>query len=304
MAAAEPLVVDAASEAPRRPTSAAFSEAITFAFGDAERDRFGVARIGVSGETGALASGLAVLFADRMPVAVRAEGGEVAARSDDWSAVVAGGVSTRVVEPLARWTVAFDGGEDGGFELEVEALTDPGVLAPGSDAAKVGGMVGYEQVVRVRGPVRVGTSTVVVDCLGQRGHSWGEPDWSDLVEARTITAWAGPGLAASCVAIRRAGAKAHDRDAVGATFFGPEGPVAVEDARLSTTLDGDGRQRKASLELYESEEAPYAHRAAGQVLCGTTLDLGRLSLDTSFFAWSFEGHPAVGRFDVLRRPSS
>lgn len=289
------------SEAPRKPSGPAFSEAVTFAFGDPERGRFGIARIGVSGEEGAIASGLAVLFADREPVAVRAEGGELAARSDDWSAVTAGGVATRVVDPLRRWTVAFDGGEDGGFDLEVEALTEPGVLDPGSGAAKVGGMVGYEQVVRVRGDVRVGTQKVRVDCLGQRGHSWGEPDWTDIVEARTITAWAGPSLAASAVAIRREGQKAHDQDALGVTFFGPEGPVAIADARLSTTLDGDGRQRKASLELYEDDEEAHGHRAAGQVHCGTTLDLGRLTLDTSFFTWSFEGQPAVGRFDVLRR---
>lgn len=290
-------------EAPRRPTGPGFSEAVTIAFGDADAGCFGVARVGLSGADGALASGLAVLFADREPVAVRAEGGEVAARADDWSTVVAGGVSTRVVEPLASWTVAFDGGEDGGFSLACTAVSRPGELDPTSAAARIGGMVGYEQVVAVRGTVRVGSSFLEVDCLGQRGHSWGEPDWGDLVEARTITAWAGPSLAASAVALRQAGARAHDRDAVAATFFGPEGPVAIADARLSTTLDGDGRQRRASMELYASDEDSVAVRAAGQVVCGTTLDLGRLALDTSFFAWSFEGHPAVGRFDVLRRPA-
>lgn len=288
-------------EAPRLPTGPAFSEAVTFAFGDPERGCYGVARVGLSGAQGALSSGLAVLFADRVPVAVRAEGGEIAARADDWQTVVAGGVSTRVVVPLEEWTVAFDGGDDGGFTLTCTALTAPAELEPVSDAAKVGGMVGYEQLVRVTGTVRTGSDTVAVDCLGQRGHSWGEPDWSDLTQARTITAWAAPDLATSAIALRRKSAKAHDRDAVAATFFGPDGPVAIDDARLSVTLDADGRQRKASLELYESEEASYAVRAAGQVLCGTTLDLGRLTLDTAFFTWSLEGRPAVGRFDVLRR---
>lgn len=291
-------------EAPRLPSGPAFSEAVTFAFGDAERGVFGVARIGLSGADGALASGLAVLFADRLPVAVRAEGGEVAARADDWQPVVAGGVSTRVVEPLRSWTVAFDGGPDGGFDLACAAVSEPGELSADSDAARVGGMVGYEQLVHVTGTARVGTSVIAVDCLGQRGHSWGEPDWKDLSEARTITAWAGPQLSASAVALRKSGAKAHDRDAVAATFFGPDGPVPIEDARLSTTLDADGRQRKASLELYPAEEDAYAVRAAGQVLCGTTLDLGRLTLDTAFFSWSLEGVPAVGRFDVLRRAAA
>ncbi len=43
------------------------------------------------------------------------------------------------------------------------------------------------------------------------------------------------------------------------------------------------------------------HRAAGEVVCGTTLDLGRLRLDCAFFMWRMEGRSGVGRYDVLRR---
>jgi hypothetical protein len=52
-------------EAPRPSTGAGFSDAVTYAFGDAANDLFGIARVGLStgpgGET--QASGLAVLFA-------------------------------------------------------------------------------------------------------------------------------------------------------------------------------------------------------------------------------------------------
>ena len=52
-----------------------------------------------------------------------------------------------------------------------------------------------------------------------------------------------------------------------------------------------------------SDDGP-VRRAAGEVLCGTTLDLGRLRLDCSFLAWRMEGRVGVGRYDILRRSES
>ena len=50
-----------------------------------------------------------------------------------------------------------------------------------------------------------------------------------------------------------------------------------------------------------SEEGGYARRAAGEVVCGTTVDLGELRLDSAFFAWRMEGRTGTGRYDVMRR---
>jgi hypothetical protein len=36
-------------------------------------------------------------------------------------------------------------------------------------------------------------------------------------------------------------------------------------------------------------------------VCGTTLDLGDVRLDSAFFAWRMEGREGVGRYDVMRR---
>ena len=66
-------------------------------------------------------------------------------------------------------------------------------FAPGSPAAQ-----GYEQLCRFRGTVR-GTR---VDCLGQRGHSWGAPDWSKIALTRTLTAWMDTETAVSVSAVR------------------------------------------------------------------------------------------------------
>jgi hypothetical protein len=75
----------------------------------------------------------------------------------------------------------------------------------------------------------------------------------------------------------------------------------VEEPRLSTTYDGDGHQRRAGLELWVSEEEGYPRRLAGQVICGSSLDLGSLRLELAFMRWHGEGVGGIGRYDVLRR---
>ena len=293
------MSVDPAAEAPRTGEGEGFSDAVTFAFGDAQTRLYGVARVGLAGE---VASGLAVLFSGREPVAAGAQGA-VAVSKLAWEAVCAAGVRTTVEEPLQAWTVRFDG-EEGGFDLRFEARSAPAVLAGDSAAARAGGMEGYEQLCAVTGTVRAGGREHQVRCLGQRGHLWGTPDWDRMALARTVTAWLGDDLGVSLLAVRPAKASTHLDEAVGAWVFEggpPAAPVAIFDPRLSTTYDAGLRQRRAGLELWANEEGGFARRAAGEVLCGTSLDLGRLRLDTAFFEWRMEGRAGVGRYDVLRR---
>jgi hypothetical protein len=265
---------------------------VTFAFGDAEADVFGLARVGLADGTG---SGLAVLFAGHATVAARAEGG-VAVSGPGWEGVSAGGVSTTVDEPLERWTVTFDGGEEGGFSLEVSALGAAATL-------EGGGMTGYEQLCSVRGRATVAGRTLAIDCLGQRGHSWGTPDWDRMAMARSVGAWLDPELAVVMSAIRPAKASDHARDEVRAVVLegSPLAPVGIAEPRLSTAYDADGHQRRAGWELWPEDEEGYARRGAGEVVCGTSLDLGRLRLDCAFFRFRMEGREGVGRYDVLRR---
>lgn len=306
------MTVTAADETPRIPEGPAFSDAVTFAFGDPAADVYGLARVGRSpGEDGsAQGSGLAILFSGREPVAVRAAGG-LPLSGDGWDAVDAAGVRTSTEEPLGAWTITFEG-EDGtsGFDLRFTALSDPGVLPDDSEAAQLGGMQGYEQLCRVTGSARVRGGVRRVDCLGQRGHSWGAPDWDRVTLARTVSAWVGDDTGATLTAIRPAGRKpaTHADEAVAATLFATGGDgaravaLAVQDPRLSTTMDGEERQRRAGMELWLDPDG-YPARLAGEVLCGTSLDLGRLRLDCSFFSWSMDGRHGVGRYDVLRRVS-
>jgi hypothetical protein len=125
-----------------------------------------------------------------------------------------------------------------------------------------------------------------------------------------VQAWIGEDLALSLTAVRPRKAKHHADEHLAASLFVPGGDGAdgapplraatVAEAYLSTTTDAEGRQRRASVDLYEGEDDDWARRAAGQVLCGTSLDLGRLRLDCAFFGWAMAGRRGIGRYDVLR----
>jgi hypothetical protein len=296
------VTVTAADDAPRPPAGDGFSDAVTIAFGDERAELYGIARLGLA-EGGA--SGLAILFHRGEPVAVRAEGGIAADAPRAWDDVSAAGLDTAVVEPLRAWRLSF-ADDHASLDLELSAFGAIAELDPASPVAELGGMAGFEQAVRVTGSATVRGERITVEALGQRGRSWGSPDWERMALARTVGAWLGDDLAVSLSAIRPAGARDHEHEQVAATILDhdPESDapraVAVADPRLSTTYDGDGHQRAAGLELFVDEEA-LPRRAAGEVLCGTTLDLGRLRLQCAFFRWRMEGRTGVGRYDVLAR---
>jgi hypothetical protein len=282
------------------PGVAGFGDAVTFAFGDPEQGLYGSARLGLVPGEPVLASGLGLLFRDGDLAAVGASGGIELAQAD-WRSVEAGDVRATVEQPLQSWQVAYDG-DEGGFELRFEALSAPADLAHGAVAASAAGLHGYEQLCGVSGTVRVGEQRWQVACLGQRGHQWGAPDWERIALARTVSAWFEGGRGVALASVRPDGDASHADEAVSATLLDAEAVTPIADPLLSTTLDGEGRQLRASLELWETrDDEDYPHRAAGEAVCGTTLDLGRLRLDCSFFRWRMEGRDGVGRYDVLRR---
>jgi hypothetical protein len=297
-------VIGPEHERARPVAGPAFADAVTFAWGDREAALFGVARVGLAaGEAGddRVASALAVLFAGRDPVAATARGGIAVPADADFAALAAAEVRTTVGTPLRAWTVAFDGsGAD--FALDFEAVGPPAEIDAGEPVARAGGMVGYEQLCRVRGTVRVAGAERRVDCLGQRTHLWGEPDWGRIEATRTVNAWLDDGTGVALTAVRPQGAAGQDDEAAWAALLDAEGSVHVDEPRLSTTYDGDGRQRRAGLELWiGGDEDGYPRRGAGEVLCGSTFDLGQLRLDVAFFAWHMDGREGVGRYDLVRR---
>lgn len=272
------------------------TDAVTFSFADVEAGLYGLARLGLSGEGEARAgSALAVLFSGREPVAALAEGDVAVSPDAGWEALALPGLGASVDAPLERWSVRM-ATENQGFALTFEAASPPAGHAP------VGGMAGYEQLCRVSGQVTLADGDVrPVDGTGQRGHSWGTADWRRLGSVHTVSAWLGDGRGVALTRAHSDGDKGHDDDERwAALLLGADGTVPIDDPRVSTTYDGEGRQRRAGLELWE-DEASYPHRAAGTLLCGSSLELGSLRLECAFMRWTMEGEVGVGRYDVLRR---
>src|SRR5215210_2102776 len=243
------------------------TDAATFAFADRAAGFFGLARAGAaSGPEGGLqGSALAILFAG--------------------------------LEPHARWHVSVDAPGGAGFELEFAAASPPAELTEGDDAALLGGMAGHERLCRVTGTA----AGRPIDCLGQRGRSWGVADWSRIALTRSLGAWLEDGSSLTVAAVRPEGAESHADEATWGALLDAEGAMPIADPRVSTTYDGDGHQRRAGLELWVGEEDEYPRRGAGQVLCGSSVELGQLRLDCAFFAWQLDGREGVGRYDLVRR---
>src|SRR6185436_10165826 len=208
------------------PGAAGFGDAVTFAFGDPARNVYGSARLGLAradAGTELRASGLGLLFRGGQLVAVDAVGGiELADADADWSTVEAGDVRATVEQPLQAWQVAYDG-DDGGFELRFEALSAPAELGDGAVAASAAGLRGYEQVCRVSGTVCCGEERLRVECLGQRGHQWGAPDWERIALARTVSAWFDDGSGVALASVRPHDAVAHADEAVSAFLLAADG---------------------------------------------------------------------------------
>jgi len=276
-----------------------FTDAVTLSFADREAGFFGLARAGVSrGPDGALqGSALGVLFAGREPVGVVAEGGAPLAADANWGELRLPGLTVATLEDHARWRVELQAPSGAGFDLEFEAASPPAELEGDASAARLGGMAGHERLCRVRGTAAGNP----IDALGQRGRAWGTADWSRIALTRSLAAWLEDGPSVVVSTVRPEGAESHADEAQWAALLDADGAVPIRDPRISTTYDGDGHQRRAGLELWVGEEDDYPRRGAGQVLAGSSVELGQLRLDCAFFAWQLDGRDGVGRYDVLRR---
>lgn len=290
-------MTDPGSELARRPTGPAFSDAVTFSFADPATDLCGLARLGLTGADGA--SALAVMFAGGEPVAAHARDGVRVDGDAGFERLALPGLEATIEEPLHRWTVRLDDGPHG-FELTFEASAPPAELEPSEPAARAGGMTGYVQLCHVHGTARAGGRAHEVRGVGQRAHCWGEPDWDRMGSTRTLAAWLDDGSGLSVLAVRPAAAANHGDESTWAALLGAAGTLRVDEPRLSTTYDDAGRQRTASLELWVGADDAYPRRATGEVVCGSTVDLGRLRLDCAFMRWRMDGRSGVGRYDVLR----
>lgn len=169
--------------------------------------------------------------------------------------------------------------------LEFEPLTEP---------ARLGGA--RVRVCRVTGTVEGRR----LDCLGTAAETLQAPRWEELDAFRAVSALFEPGHAVLAVARRPRGVAGHGHELVSSALLTDGELRAVEETRLSTVYDGDGRQRAASLELFLPGE-DFPRRASGEVAAGTTLELPGLLVNVSVFDWRMEGREGAGGYELTVR---
>ena len=222
-------------------------------------------------------SGAAVLFdhAD-----VLATGTGASAQIGD-----AGGAATAAVE--------LDGVS---VELELSRLGGPLSLH--------GERAGSEELAacRMLGELRQDGKARRIACIGIRFDATTDADPREVALTRSIAVAFGDGGLLAARTARPAGATDHGEEEVLAAFADADGGVTqIREALLSTQYDDAGRHVRATLELWpELQDDPRPPmRAAGSIVCGTSLSFGGRRLDIAFFRWSMGGTPGLGRYEVL-----
>lgn len=174
---------------------------------------------------------------------------------------------------------------EGRFSLEVDPI---------SEELDLGGVLA--RTCHVSGDVG-GTH---VDCLGTVSETTVAPEWEELDALRSLSALLDDEHAMLALARRPRGARGHDEEAVKAFLIEGGEPLAVEDARISTVYDGEGRQRSAGLELWLPGE-DFPRRGSGTVAAGSSLELEGLTVHVAVFEWRVEGREGVGAYELMVR---
>jgi hypothetical protein len=152
------------------------------------------------------------------------------------------------------------------------------------------------RLCRVTGTVGGGT----VECLGTATETITPPAWEDLDALRGVSALFDQENAVLALARRPRGAIGHGHEQVVAWLVSAGEARLVEDARISTVYDGEGRQRTAGMELWMPGE-DFPRRASGTAVAGTTLSLEGLRVNAAVFSWRMDGRDGAGAYELTFR---
>ena len=172
------------------------------------------------------------------------------------------------------------------FALDLEPLTA---------AADLDGVTAH--VCAVEGDVEGGRR---VRCLGTVAETHSPPVWDELDALRSISALFDREHAFLAVGQRPRGALGHADERTAAWLLSDGEPVAIEDARISTVYDGEGRQRSAGLELWvPGEDLPL--RGSGTVVAGSSLQLEAVDVHAAIFRWRMDDREGAGSYELMTR---
>jgi hypothetical protein len=167
-------------------------------------------------------------------------------------------------------------------------------LEPISDEVELGGV--SARTCRVSGDV----GDAHVDCLGTVSETREPPAWDELDAVRSLSALLDEDHAVLAVARRPRGARGHGEERIVAALIEAGETLSVEETRISTVYDGDGRQRSAGLELWLPGE-DFPRRGSGSAVAGSSLELEGLTVHAAIFRWRVEGREGVGAYELMVR---
>jgi hypothetical protein len=220
---------------------------------------------------------------------------------ESWESAELEGMKLTTSTPLARWNATLEDG-DASLELEVDATSEPLDLSEtpaGAPVARAAGVIGYQQLCRVRGTATVQGKGRPLSCAGRRSHCWGAHDWQRLERWRTLYAASDAGRAVTVTGALPAGSAGHgDELRAGRLLVEEEEPLAFEEVRVSTVYGADQLPAKAGLELFTPGQE-FPSRVTGEALCGSSLALADQRLAISFFRWSIDGKAALGCYESI-----
>ncbi|MBA2428727.1 MAG: hypothetical protein H0V55_03265 [Thermoleophilaceae bacterium] len=186
---------------------------------------------------------------------------------------------------ITRTATGYRAGLEDRLELDLEATSEP-LFFPGS-TVRVCRVTGSAAGRRLEG---LGTATETVT----------PPAWEELDAVRSLSVLFDLDHAVLATARRPRGALGHGQETVTAHVLSPAGVESVEEARLSTLYDGEGRQRSAGLELWMPGQ-DFPRRGTGRTVAGASLALEGLRVNAAVFAWTMEGREGLGAYDVTVR---
>ncbi|MEX2412358.1 MAG: hypothetical protein WD399_01735, partial [Thermoleophilaceae bacterium] len=102
---------------------------------------------------------------------------------------------------------------------------------------------------------------------------------------------------------RPRGAMGHDAERTVAWLLHDGEPLSIEDARISTVYDGEGRQRSASLELWIAGH-DFPLRGSGTVVAGSSLALEGIDVHAAVFRWRMEDREGAGSYELMARSAA
>jgi hypothetical protein len=142
-----------------------------------------------------------------------------------------------------------------------------------------------------------------IDGMGVVTEITTAPRWDELDVMRQVHALFDRDHCVLAVARRPAGSSGHGDELVVAHLW-EEGQLhSVENALLSTIYDGEGRPRRASMELWLPGE-DFPRRAFGTVAAGASLALDGLDVHAAVFDWRMEGREGAGLYELtVREPA-